>query len=170
MEVWKGALECPKNGITEIFCNDARLPAPVYGAFFRLNGPDGSSVADIYLHRPRDDSNKRRLPAHWREFMLIKELMHCWSPPETFVGTPDKAAELLTDLNTLSGPFGSMAQSDIIAVLAAAEVVLPYELCRHEMGRGKEPEQIGHEQSIHPAIAAYICRHDILEWRKDGCL
>lgn len=171
MEVWDAAIRCPDNGISRIFYNETRLPAPLLGFFARLRNDElGENIADIYVHRPHPHSNKRRLEPHWKEFVIVKELMHCWSPAGTYVGTPEKAAELLTTLNTPSGPFGAMAVADYMALLAAAEVIMPCAMIRHELKLGKEINQIAHEQGLHPEIMAYICRHDIMDQRLDGGL
>lgn len=170
MEVWKAAIKCPDNGISAVFYNETKLPAPAYGFFSRLGDGNGNFIADIYVHKPHHKSEKRRLAPHWKEFVLIKELMHCWSPLSTYVGSPQAAAELLDTLNIPSGPFGRIAIADFIAVLAAAEVVLPYDIVKAAMGAGKETAQIAHEHGLHPEIVAYICRHDIMEERLIGCL
>ena len=96
--------------------------------------------------------------------------MHYWSPAETYVGTPSAAAELLTTLNAASGPFGAVATSDYMALLAAAEVIMPCALIRDAMDRGKEVNQLATEQGLHPEIMAYVCRHDIMEQRINGSL
>ena len=169
IEVWQGALECPQNGIGQIYYNDANLPAPLLGFFARMRGPLGD-VADIYVHKPHGKSNKRRLARHWKEFVIIKELMHCWSPTRTYNGTANVAADLLSDLNTPSGPFGVTAQADYVAILAAAEVILPGAPVKKAIAQGKEIAQIAVEHALHPELVAYICRHDILEARMHGSL
>lgn len=165
LEVWQGALDCDTNGISEIFYYETSLPSPLLGFFSRLKMDGAGDRATIFVHRPHGKSIKRRLEPHWKEFVIIKELMHCWSPQSSFVGTPKKAAELLSDLNTPSGPFGTMAKADYIALLAAAEVILPSKQIRADLARGKDFQQIGHEHGLHPDVAKYICQHDVLEAR-----
>jgi hypothetical protein len=165
-EVWQGALDCDSNRISQIFYYETRLPSPLLGFFSRLEKEDSGDIATIFVHRPYPKSNKRRLAQHWKEFVIIKELMHCWSPRSSYVGTPEEVAELLSDLNTPSGPFGTpMAKSDYMALLAAAEVILSGELTKRELAQGKDFQQIGHEHGLHPDVAKYICRHDIIEAR-----
>lgn len=169
MQVWQAAEMCPKNGISKVYYNETRMPAPLLGFFARMRGKDGEGdIADIYVHRPHPHAHKRRLEPHWKEFVIIKELMHCWSPESTYVGTPAQAAELLTTLNS-SGPFGAMAISDHIAILAAAEVIMPCAVIKNALASGKELAQLAHEQGLHPEIMAYIGQHDMLD-REDGCL
>lgn len=170
MEIWQAALDCQTNGISRILYNEARLPSPLLGSFFRLRQAGQGDIADIYVHKPFPGSNKRRLDPHWKEFVIIKELMHCWSPEKTYVGTPAAAADLLSDLNTPSGPFSMVAKSDHVALLAAAEVILPGAQVRRALHQGKDSTQIGAEHGLHPAVAAYICRHDIIEERIRGSL
>ncbi|MCE2747366.1 MAG: hypothetical protein LW715_00875 [Rhodobacter sp.] len=171
MEVWQAAIRCPDNGISTIYYNETRLPAPLLGTFVRLRGPQkGADIAYIYVHRPHHQSPKRRLAPHWKEFVIIKELMHCWSPEATYTDTSAKAAELLTTLNTPSGPFGAMAVADYMALLAAAEVIMPCDLIQEKLAAGKDANQLAHEQGLHPEVMAYICRHDILGQRVNGSL
>lgn len=170
MEVWQAAIACQVNGISDIFYNETKLPAPLLGFFSRMRNADGREVADIFVHRPHPSSTKRRLAPHWKEFVIIKELMHCWSPSSTYVGSPDAAAELINTLNTPSGPFGAMAASDYMALLAAAEVIMPCSQIKAAMEKGKDSDQLAHEQGVHTEIMGYICRHDIMEQRLDGSL
>jgi hypothetical protein len=165
MEVWQAAIRCPLNGISTIYYNETRLPAPLLGFFARLGGAQkGADIADIYVHKPHPHAHKRRLESHWKEFVIIKELMHCWSPKATYVGTSAQAAELLTTLNAPSGPFGAMAAADYMALLAAAEVIMPCSIIQEKLAAGKDITQFAHEQGLHPEIMAYISRHDILEY------
>lgn len=170
MEVWQAAENCPKNGIAKILFNETRMPAPLLGFFARMKeDATGMDIADIYIHKPHPHAHKRRLAPHWKEFVVIKELMHCWSPSPTYVGTPAQAAELLTTLNS-SAPFGAMASADYRALLAAAEVIMLCEQIRRELDAGKEVAQIAHENGLHVDVMRYISQHDMMLSRQTGCL
>ena len=170
MEVWQAAIKCPKNGIGEIFYNETRLPSPFLGLFSRWKIAGGQDIAEIFVHKPHPSSHKRRLEPHWKELVIIKELMHCWSPKASFVGTPSTAETLVNTLTAPLGPFVGMGKSDYGALLAAAEVILPCSLVRAAMDKGKEPAQIAHEHGLHPEIMAFICRHDTLDMMAKGSL
>jgi len=169
MEVWDAAIACPNNGITQIYYSETKLPAPGLGFFARMIRNGEGDTAEIFTHRPHPSSQKRRLSQHWKEFVIIKELMHCWSPRLTYVGDPSAAADLLTDLNTLS-PVGAVAISDLGALLAAAEVIMPCWLIKEMIAKGKTVPQIAAEQGLHPDVMAAICRHDLMEQRLTGSL
>ncbi len=170
MEVWSAAIACPLNGVSQVVLNEARLPSPLLGFFSRLQSQGKGDIAAIYVHKPHPKQHKRRMEKHWIEFVIIKELMHCWSPVATYVGTPKGAADLLTSLNTPSGPFGAPAKSDYMAILAAAEVIMPWSQIADAQRRGKDLIQLGHEHGLHPHIMGYISQHDMMENRKTGSL
>jgi hypothetical protein len=118
MEVWNAAIDCPKNGITEICYYETALPRPFDGLFARLNDSSGlRGIAAIFVHKS--------LPKHWKEFVAIKEMMHCWSPGKSYVGTPEDVARLVVALSARTPRYSPRVAADHAAVLAAAEVMLP---------------------------------------------
>lgn len=163
MEVWNAAIDCHLNGISEIRYYETSLPRPFDGLFVRMVKSDQSStIGVIYV-----DKNQ---PKHWREFAAIKELMHCWSPGKTYVGTPEEAKNLIDALNTQTGRYSSIAASDEGAVHAAAEVMLPHYTVERHLGLGHDYQQIAASHGLHPEVAQMICRFDLLHKRKNGNL
>ena len=160
-EVWTAALDCPRNGISEIRYFETDLPTPFDGAFFRLRN-DSLEIAAIYVQKDHD--------LHWREFIAIKELMHCWSPHKTYVGTPQAAKDLVSALTRKNGPYMPNVAEDNGAVLAAAEVILPHSTARWHLDRGHDTKQIAASQNLHIDVVDMICRHDILAARLNGSL
>lgn len=161
-EVWSAAISCPKNGVDEIRYYEANLPAPFHGIFARLDHADGRTIAVIYVEKTLDQ--------HWKEFITIKELMHCWSPGETRVGTLESSRQLVKALTTKQGPYTPNVAADSAAVFAAAEVILPHYTVERHLSAGNDFAEIAHQQGLHHEIVDMICRHDVLQTRKNGSL
>lgn len=165
MEVWSGALESDLNGVDEIQYFETDLPRPFDGMFIRLVSEDGSRTrVAIYIDRS--------LERHWKEFVLIKELMHCWSPASSHTGTSAKAADLVNAINSRhASRYATPAvEADLGAVYAAAEVILPHTTLERYVANGLSPVEIGHRCGMHPDIAELICRWDTVHHRKNGHL
>lgn len=162
MEVWSAALKCPKNGVDAIRYYEADLPEPVHGVFSRLDHKDGTTYAVIYVQKTLDQ--------HWKEFITIKELMHCWSPGDTRVATREASRLLVKALTTKQGPYTPNVAADSAAVFAAAEVILPHYTVERHIAEGIDFEEIAVRHGLHPAITKMICQHEVLQARKNGSL
>lgn len=161
-EVWQSAIDCPKNGISQIFLyEDVSIPKPFSGMFFRLE-TGGTNIGVVFV-----DSG---LDGHWREFAIVKELMHCWSPGHTFVGTPAAAKALVAAHVAAATPYPASVTSDNKAILAAAEVILPSYSAERYLGLGKDYTQIAFECGLDETLVGFICRPDMLQARKNGHL
>lgn len=162
MEVWSAAIVCPKNGVDAIRYYEADLPSPVHGVFTRLDHEDGTTIAVIYVQKALDK--------HWKEFITIKELMHCWSPGETRVATSESSRLLVKALTTKQGPYTPNVAADSAAVFAAAEVILPYYTVERHLGEELDYQEIAVRHDLHPDIVKMICAHEVLQARKNGSL
>lgn len=161
LEVWSALIASPKTGIGEIRYFEASLPRPFDGLFVRLRSEDEArEVAAVYV--------KRDLPPHWREFVAIKEMMHCWAPGRTYDGTPADAKNLVDALCSKSGRYTPSVVADTSAILAAAEVILPSFTVERHLKLGHDWAQIAASHNLHPDIAEMICRFDILHHRRNG--
>lgn len=161
MEVWSSLIESPKTGVTEIRYFEADLPRPFDGLFARLNRTEGpGEVAAIYV--------RKNLEPHWKEFVAIKEMMHCWAPGKTYDGTPSDAKNLVEALCSKAGRYTPSVAVDMGAILAAAEVILPSFTVERHLKLGHDFSQIAASHGIHPDIAEMICRFDLLHNRKNG--
>ncbi|MCO6383759.1 hypothetical protein [Oceanicola sp. 502str15] len=161
-EVWQAALDCPKNGISKIYLyEDVKIPKPFSGMFFRLES-DGTNIGLVFVDEGLD--------GHWREFAIVKELMHCWSPGHTRVGTPAAAKDLVAAHVAAATPYPAAVAADNKAILAAAEVILPSYSAERYLGLGKTFEQIAFECGLDEGLVNFICRHDMLQARKNGHL
>jgi hypothetical protein len=164
-EVWNAAIDCTTNGISEILYFEAELPRPFDGMFFRLNESGGSrEKAVIFVDK--------RLEKHWKQFVAIKEMMHCWSPGKSYVGTADDAKSLVEALSskTSASRYTQSVAADNSAILAAGEVILPHFTVERYIKQGMDFAQIAFSQGLHPDIAEIICRLDMLHARKSGQL
>lgn len=162
-EVWSAAIDCPKNGISKIYYRETTLPRPFDGVFFRLYDKNrGCDFGVIFV----DD----RLDKHWKEFVAIKEMMHCWSPGKTYVATPTDAADLVSAMNSKGGRYTSSVAADNNAIWAAAEVILPHFTVEREMKLNNDIDQIAFEHNLHAEIAQMICSIEALYKRKNGSL
>lgn len=161
-EVWSAALKCPKNGVDAIRYYEADLPEPFHGVFSRLDHVDGTTIAVIYVQKTLDQ--------HWKEFITIKELMHCWSPGETRVATQETSRLLVKALTTKQGPYTPNVAADSAAVFAAAEVILPHYTVERHIAEGIDIIEIASRHGLHVDIVEMICRHEVLQIRKNGSL
>lgn len=163
VEVWNAAIDCNLNDISEIRYRETKLPRPFDGQFVRMTNADETrAIGVVYVDRD--------LPKHWKEFVAIKEMMHCWSPGSTWVGTPTSAASLVNALNSKSSRYTAIAAADRGAVLAAAEVILPHYAVERHLGLGHDYLQIASSHGLHPEVAEMICQFDVLQQRKNGHL
>lgn len=161
-EVWQAAIDCPRNGISGVrYFDEQSLPEPFSGIFVRLSGYD-SNLAAVYVDRD--------LGEPWKEFASIKEMMHCWSPGHTYVGTSGEAKDLVGAHVAPATPFPSSVNSDNKAILAAAEVILPHYTAERYITQGKDFAQIAFECGLDPVIVRFICSPEILRQRKQGAL
>lgn len=161
-EVWQAALDSPKSDVKSIRYFEAELPEPFDGIFVRLQNEEGESVASIYV--------RKSLEAHWREFVAIKELMHCWSPNDTWEGTPDSSRILVKALTRRDGRYTPNVAADSGAVHAAAEVILPHKTVERHLAQGHDAAQIAFAHGLHEDVVEMICQHDLLQTRKNGSL
>ncbi|OOY18676.1 hypothetical protein BMI86_20030 [Thioclava sp. DLFJ5-1] len=161
-EVWQGVLDSHHTPIDRILYYEANLPRPFDGLFVRLGSTTGEGeAAAIYVYKD--------LPDHWKEFVAIKEMMHCFTPGKHYTGTPREAQLLVEALcSKTSGRYGASVAADNSAILAAAEVILPHYTVERYLKQGKEVAQIAVEQGLHPDLAEMICRFDMLQRRKNG--
>lgn len=161
-EVWQAALDSSLSDISTIKYFEADLPNPFDGLFVRLQGEQDESVAVIYVRRSLDE--------HWREFVAIKELMHCWSPNHTWEGTPAASRLLVKALTRRDGRYTPNVAADSGAVHAAAEVILPHKTVERHLAQGHDAMQIALTHGLHEEIVEMICQHDLLQTRKNGSL
>lgn len=161
-EVWQAALDSPLSDISAIKYYEADLPEPFDGLFVRLQGENDESIAAIYVRRSLDE--------HWREFVAIKELMHCWSPNHTWEGTPSASRSLVKALTRKDGRYTPNVAADSGAVHAAAEVILPHKTVERHLAQDHDTQHIAFTHGLHEEIVDLICRHDVLQKRKNGSL
>jgi hypothetical protein len=162
-EVWSAAIDCPNNGISEVIVKEANLPTPFDGLFARMSDAGGTrEKAVIYV--------RRNLEAHWQEFVAVKEMMHCWSPGKTYVGTTQNAKHLVSALVNRAGKYTSSAAADDNAIFAAAEVMLPHYTLERHIAQETEVAEIALQHNLHHDIADMICRIELLPRRKNGHL
>ncbi|WP_370213442.1 hypothetical protein [Roseovarius sp.] len=161
-EVLGAALNCPKNGVDKVFYYETKLPEPMHGVFSRLDHESGETWAAIYVQRHLDE--------HWREFVAIKELMHCWSPGTTRVATEQASRQLVEALTTKQGRYTPNVAADSAAVFAAAEVILPHYTVERHLAENLDTAEIAHRHGLHVDIVEMICRHEVLQARKRGSM
>ena len=160
-EIWSAVEESTLTSIGKIFLSIENLERPVDGMFVRLaNLGDGPDMAHIFIHR--------ELPAHWREFVAVKEIMHCFTPPEKFASTPLAVSQLFDELSDVDMPYTPRIAADDDGILAAAEMILPHNIVESMIAAGMEMEQIAIHHGLHPDVVKFICRLDIIHARKNG--
>jgi hypothetical protein len=161
VEVWSALIASPTTGIAEVRYFEASLPRPFDGLFVRLRSDDEArEIAAVYV--------EKSLPNHWREFVAIKEMMHCWSPGLTYDGTPADAKNLVDALCNKAGRYTPSVVADKGAILAAAEVILPSFTVERHLKLGHDWAQIASSHGLHPDVVEMICRFDILHNRRNG--
>ena len=162
MEVWQAVLDSSLSDIAQIRYFEADLPDPFDGLFVRLQGEGDESIAAVYVRRSLED--------HWREFVAIKELMNCWSPNHTWEGTPAASRSLVRALTRKDGRYTPNVAADSGAVHAAAEVILPHKTVERHLAQDHDAKHIAFAHGLHEDIVEMICRHDVLQKRKNGSL
>ena len=163
-EVWESVLQSDKTSIDRIDVHVEALPRPVDGMFSRLvlPGTPEQEIAAVYVHNA--------LPTHWKEFIIVKEMMHCFTPMDGYCSTPEDATQLLTALVQRGGRYTLNVAADDAGIVAAAEVILPHKTVESLQALGLGSEEIAHRHGLHPDIVAEICRVDIMHYRKNGKL
>ena len=163
MEIWSLAQLCPKNGINEILVKDADLPAPFDGMFVRLANKSGEGDRAVIFVR-------RSLALHWKEFVIAKELMHCWSPGESYVTNSSRAKSLVAAFTGKAKKYTALVAGDSMAVVAAAEVMLPLFTLERDFAKEIPLEEIAHRHNLHIEVAEMICSLELIWHRKNGSL
>ncbi|MEX5562584.1 hypothetical protein SM764_04115 [Pseudophaeobacter sp. 1A16562] len=163
-EVWNAVLASDHTSIDQIDVHIERLPRPVDGMFARLvlPGTPEPEVAAVYVHD--------ELENHWRDFIIIKEMMHCFTPMDGYCSTPEDAGSLLNALVKRAGRYTLNVAADDAGIIAAAEVILPHKTVEGHIAQGLGTEEIAHRHNLHPEIVSEICRVDIMHYRKNGSL
>ena len=163
-EVWAAILESNKTSIDRIDVHIETLPRPVDGMFARvvLPGEPEQEIGAVYVH---DD-----LPTHWRDFIIVKEMMHCFTPMDRYCSTPEDAAKLLQALVKHGGRYTLNVAADDADIVAAAEVILPHKTVESLQAEGLDTKEIANPHGLHPEIVSEICRVDIMHYRKNGTL
>ena len=163
-EVWASVLESDKTSIDRIDVHIEDLPRPVDGMFSRLvlPGDPEEEIAAVYVHR--------ELERHWKEFIIIKEMMHCFTPMDGYCSTPEEAKQLLTALVQQGGRYTLNVAADDAGIIAAAEVILPHKTVESHLAQGLDTDEIAARHGLHPDIVSEICRVDIMHYRKNGKL
>lgn len=159
-EAWACVLESDQTDINDLRWFDVPMGGKVDGLFARVKAPSGEPVGIILT----DNS----LPKHWKEFVIIKEMMHCFSPPATFVATPADATALLDGLISSTERYSASVLADNKAILAAAEVILPHYQADWHIAVEHDHSQIAAHHGLHPEIVSLICRIDVLHYRRNG--
>ncbi|MBM2576096.1 hypothetical protein JQC91_07245 [Jannaschia sp. Os4] len=167
-EVWKGILESNLTSVDELFVHiDRPLPDPVEGTFARLMVPSTDSAPSRELAYIYVDS---RLEQHWRDFIIIKEMMHCFTPMDRYSPTPASARGVLSTLVERGGRYTLNVAADDAGIFAAAEVILPHSTVESLLAVGQDLNQIAFRHNLHPDIVHEICRVDVMHRRKNGSL
>ena len=161
MEVWACVCESQLTDIHDLLYFDRNLHRPVDGLFARLAVPGSPKQFGVIV-------TNKALPRHWKEFVAIKEMMHCWSSKETFNDTPAVAADLMGALVNKAGRYTVSVAADRAAILAAAEVILPHEKVQWHLDQGHDHAQIAASHGLHPEIVSLICQFDVLHARRNG--
>jgi len=161
VEVWNAIIASELTSIEEIRFFEAELPSPCDGLFTRLlNSKDGNEVAAVYVRKDLDK--------HWKEFVAIKEMMHCFTPGSKYINGPKDAAGLVEALASRSPRYTPAVAADDGAILAAAEVILPHYTVERLMQAGQDLTQIAHHHGLHVDVVQQICRLDFIHHRKNG--
>lgn len=158
-EVWECVHESQLTDIAELRWFDLPLPRPVDGLFARVR-VGGIQTGLIVTHK--------YLPKHWKEFAAIKEMMHCFSPPGSYVTAPKDAEALLEGLISSTERYSASVVADKKAILAAAEVILPHYQVDWHIEVGHDHAQIAAHHGLHPDVVSLICRFDVLQARRNG--
>lgn len=163
-EVWNCILDSDKTSIDQIDVHIEALPRPVDGMFARIvekNDPE-REIAAVYV--------SNQLPNHWRDFIIIKEMMHCFTPMTGYCSTPKAAKNVLNDLVIRGGRYTLNVAADDAGILAAAEVILPHKTVEALIAVGQDTDQIAVRHGLHPDVVREICRVDIMFKRKNSTI
>ncbi|MFT8471389.1 hypothetical protein [Acetobacter persici] len=164
MDIWQGALDSDRNNVKDIRVLIDTLPPGFEGIFLRYSQKNEEKViiaTGIGLSHPR------------QRFVIAKELMHCWSPKDSYVGDPKIASDLalaLTYKTTIDASMLKIVQADRAAITAAAEVILPHYVIEKEIREGISLEETASRHNLDMEIAREICPHYTLAARKNGYL
>ncbi|NDV48690.1 hypothetical protein [Salipiger sp. PrR003] len=166
-EVWNAVLESDETSIDRLDIHIEDLPRPVDGMFARVVIPGEAGAPDqeigaVYVHND--------LPLHWRDFIIIKEMMHCFTPMTRYCSTPHDAGQVLQALVQRGGRYTLNVAADDVGILAAAEVILPHKTVESLLAANLDCNEIAARHGLHPEIVEEICRYDIVQWRKNGDL
>lgn len=164
-EVWEAVLLSDKTSVDRIDVHIQELPRPVDGMFSRIVLPGGDGSAEQELAAVFVDA---KLPNHWRDFIIIKEMMHCFTPMDGYCSTPGEATQLLQALVKRGGRYTLNVAADDAGIIAAAEVILPHKTAESLLAIGMDTTEIANRHGLHPEIVAEICRMDIMHYRKNG--
>ncbi len=160
-EVWNSVLESDKTSIDQIDVVIEDMPSPVDGMFSRIAYPD-KEIGVVHVNK--------KLPEHWRDFVIIKEMMHCFTPLSRYCPTPDSANDVLTSLVKRAGRYTTNVAADNVAILAAAEVILPHTTILSLLSVNQDVMQIATRHNLHHEIAEEICRVDSISWRRKASI
>jgi hypothetical protein len=163
-EVWDCVLSSDKTSIDRIDVHITDLPKPVDGMFARVATPGlpEQEIAAVFVNIS--------LPVHWRDFIIIKEMMHCFTPMTGYCSTPKDAKGVLNVLVQRGGRYTLNVAADDAGILAAAEVILPHKIIESLLAVGQDTDQIATRHGLHPEIVKEICRVDIMHYRKNGTI
>lgn len=163
-EVWECVLASDRTSIDRIDVHLQKLPRPVDGLFARVT-PSSDQEKEIAAVFVNND-----LPPHWRDFIIIKEMMHCFTPMERYNSTPQDTESLLTSLVKRGGRYSLSVAADDAGLIAAAEVILPHKTVENLLATGQDFNQIAARHGLHPEIVHEICRFEMMHYRKNGTL
>lgn len=160
-EVWSAIAASNQTSIEEIRFFEAELPRPCDGLFARMLNPEtGREMAVIYI--------RKSLEKHWKEFVAIKEMMHCFTPGAKYISGPKEAASLVEALASRSPRYTPAVAADDGAILAAAEVMLPHYTVERLIQAGQDLAQVAHHHGLHVDVVQEVCRLDFIYHRKNG--
>lgn len=164
MDIWLCALKSDLNKISDIRVLIDTLPPGFEGLFLRLR--EGSEEKVII-------ATGKHLSHARQEYVISKELMHCWSSSDSWVNNPERARKLAEGLS-LSAPISPETfkdvKSDRDANNAAAEVILPHYVIEKEIAEQIPLEETASRHNLDIEIAKIICPHYTLKARKQGSL
>ncbi len=161
-EVWSAIEASDKTTVSKIMLSIEPLESPIAGMFARLTviSEEDVDYAHVFVNEGLDK--------HWKEFVAIKEMMHCYTPASKYQSTPAGVAQLFDELSSDESPFTPRVAADEEGFLAAAEVILPHNVVEAQLNAGQDEEQIAAHHGLHPDVVRLICRFDILHRRKNG--
>ncbi|WP_299285326.1 hypothetical protein [uncultured Tateyamaria sp.] len=160
-EIWDAVEASEHSSIGRINLSVEMLERPIDGMFVRLvSSGEEPDVAHVFVHRD--------LHPHWKEFVAVKEMMHCFTPPEKYASTPLAVSQLFDELSSVDMPYTPRVAADDDGLLAAAEMILPHSVVEPMIAAEMDEDQIAAHHGLHPDIVRFICRLDVLHMRKNG--